>query len=34
MRSPYRRFSHAFLTAALFAAGLLFGAPRHAWAQG
>jgi hypothetical protein len=34
MRSPLCRFPRTLLTAALFLAGLLFAAPRHAWAQG
>jgi len=34
MRSLLRWFSHPLLAVALFLAGSLFAAPRHAWAQG
>jgi hypothetical protein len=34
MRSPLLPTPRAFITAGLFLAGLLIGAPRHAWAQG
>ena len=34
MRSPLFRSPRTILMALLFLAGLLLGAPRHAWAQG